>query len=234
MTNEVAVTKPQTIIATEGIAFEVLDEIKKLELITLEDISRLKSAQQFAVSNFRDVPSYRPMIIKLTSVLSDANFPTIDRKYWQCKIEAEVHFNELTRDYFKYERSLVDIEEIAYKIHEIERLLNKEIEPKELMDPNILNFDKKRLIIKKSQYEYELKILEKDIKYRIQEVIDWAFISDQLVNKCEFSTVSYQEHTVKGHILFIKKKLENSETSEMEKKQLQAQLDTFTRLNKFS
>jgi hypothetical protein len=213
-------------------AFEVVDEIKKLEIITPEEISQLKNAQAFALSNFRDVPSYRPMIVKLTSVLNDASFPTIDKKFWQCKIEAEVHFNELVRDYFKYEKSLVDLEEMSYKIQEIDSMLNKDVEPNAKLDPNLLNFDKKRLIIKKSQYEYELKLLEKDIKYRIQEVVDWAFISREIESKCEYSTSSYQEHTVKGHILFIQNKLKTSKLDAIEQKNLQAQLDTFKRLNK--
>ncbi len=221
-----------TVGKSSSAAFEVVDEIKKLEIITPEELSQLRNAQAFALSNFRDVPSYRPMIVKLTSVLNDVNFPTIDRKFWQCKIEAEVHFNELVRDYFKYEKSLVDLEEMAYKISEIDSMLLKEIEPNVKLDPNLLNFDKKRLIIKKSQYEYELKLLEKDIKYRIQEVVDWAFISKEIESKCEYSTSSYQEHTVKGHVLFIQNKLKTTTLSPEERKNLQAQLDTFNRLNK--
>lgn len=213
-------------------AFEVVDEIKKLEIITPEEITQLRNAQAFTLSNFRDVPSYRPMIVKLTSVLNDANFPTIDKKFWQCKIEAEVHFNELVRDYFKYETSLVDLEEMSYKIQEMDSILNKEIEPNVKLDPNLVNFDKKRFIIKKSQYEYEMKLLEKDIKYRIQEVVDWAFISREIESKCEYSTSSYQEHTIKGHILFIQNKLKNPAITPEERKNFQSQLDTFNRLNK--
>lgn len=215
-------------------AFEVVEVIKKLEIITPGEISQLRDAQAFTLSNFRDVPSYRPMIVKLTSVLNDAAFPTIDKKFWQCKIEAEVHFNELVRDYFKYEKSLVDIEEMQYKIIEIQSILDAVVEPNVKLDPNLLNFDKKRLIIKKSQYEYELKLLEKDIKYRIQEVVDWAFISKEIESKCEYSTSSYQEHTVKGHVLFIQNKLKSVSLSPEERKNLQSQLDTFNRLNKLS
>lgn len=219
---------------TSTTAFEVVEEMKKLVLITPDEMEKFKAAQAFALTNFRDVPSYRPMIVKLTSVLNDVNFPTVDKKYWQCKIEAEVHFNELVRDYFKYERSLVDIEELAYKINEINRMLNKEIEPSGTLDPNLLTFDMKRLSIKKSQYEYELKILEKDVKFRIQEVTDWAFISKQLAERCEHSTTSYEDHTIKGHVLFLKNMISHPKVNEEDKKVYQAQLDTFNRLNKFS
>lgn len=219
---------------TSSTAFEVVEEMKKLPLITPEEMVNFKAAQAFALTNFRDVPSYRPMIVKLTSVLNDASFPTIDKKYWQCKIEAEVHFNELVKDFFKYERSLVDIDELSYKINEIERMQNRTIQSIETLDPNLLEFDKKRLVIKKSQYEYELKILEKDVKFRIQEVTDWAFISKQLEDKCEYSTVSYQDHTIKGHVLFLKSMISKSTVPDEDKKKYQAQLDTFNRLNKFT
>jgi hypothetical protein len=222
------------IFKTSTTAFEVVEEIKKLTLITPEEMEKFNDAQAFALTNFRDVPSYRPMIVKLTSVLNDVSFPTADKKYWQCKIEAEVHFNELVRDFFKYERSLVDIEELEYKIHEIDRMLNKEVEPNANLDPNLITFDKKRLVIKKAEYEYNVKLLEKDVKYRIQEVIDWAFISEQLKSKCEHSTTSYQDHTVKGHILFLKNMIKNPKVKDEDKRMYQAQLDTFERLNKLS
>ncbi len=219
---------------TSTTAFEVVEEMKKMSLITPAEIEKFQAAQAFALSNFRDVPSYRPMIVKLTSVLNDASFPTIDKKFWQCKIEAEVHFNELVRDYYKYERSIVDIEELEYKIHEIKRMLNKEIEPNGNIDPNLLKFDQKRLIIKKSEYEYNMKLLEKDVKFRIQEVTDWALISKQLESKCEHSTTSYEDHTIKGHVLFLKNMITNPKVKDEDKKVYQSQLDTFARLNKFS
>lgn len=243
MNNEVKVTEPNviklqefqaptTITKTSETAYEVITEIKKLDLITSEEMSKFKEAQVFALESFRDVPSYRPMIVKLTSVLNDAQFPTTDTKYWQCKKEAEVHFNELTRDYFKYERSKVDINELSYKINEIDKMLSGKVTPNGEFDPFLIQFDKERLLLTKAQYEYELKLLEKDIKYRIQEVIDWAFISKQLESKCEFSTTSYQEHTIKGHILYIKSKLQDSKLTPEQKKSFQNQLNTFERLNK--
>jgi hypothetical protein len=221
---------------TSSTAFEVVNEIKKLDIITPEEIRRLKEASAFALSNFRDVPTYRPMIVKLTSVLNDANFPTIDKKYWQCKIEAEVHFNELIRNYFKYDRSLIDLRELDYKINEISSMLSRDVEPPDgkKLDPNLLKFDQERLQNTKSQYEYELKLLEKDIKYRIQEVVDWSYISEQIAGKCEFSTTNYQEHTIKGHILLLQNKIKDPKISPEEKRGYQAQLDTFSRLNKSS
>lgn len=225
-----------SVIKTSETAYEIIEEIKKLDLITPEEIARFKDAQVFALESFRDVPSYRPMIVKLTSVLNDGQFPTTDMKFWQCKKEAEVHFNELTRDYFKYERSKVDIDELTYKIQEIDGMLNtpEKYAGMEKFDPLLVSFDRKRLILKKAQYEFELKLLEKDIKYRLQEVIDWSFISKNLEAKCEFSTTNYQDHTIKGHIKFIQHRLKDPKLSPDEKKLLQSQLDTFNRLNKFS
>jgi hypothetical protein len=222
----------QSISETASTNYDVIAAIKKLDIITEEEITQFKNAQAFALSNFRDVPSYRPMIVKLVSVLNDVNFPTNDKKYWQCKSEAEVHFNELTRDYFKYKRSIIDIKEMEYKIQEIDKMIKGQLQPSQKLDPNLLMFDKERLVIQKDQYEYELKLLEKDIKYRIQEVVDWNIISKELSTKCEYSTINFQEHTVKGHILYLQQKVNDEKTPEAEKKMLKGQLDTFNRLNK--
>lgn len=230
---------PLSVTKTSETAYEIIEEIKKLDLITPEEMARFKDAQVFALESFRDVPSYRPMIVKLTSVLNDGQFPTTDMKFWQCKKEAEVHFNELTRDYFKYERSKVDIDELAYKIQEIDEMTSSggttgKYGQTMTYDPHLIGFDRKRLILKKAQYEFELKLLEKDIKYRLQEVIDWSFISKNLEAKCEFSTTNYQEHTIKGHIKYIQQRLKNPDLKPEEQKLLKSQLDTFNRLNKFS
>jgi len=170
------------------------------------------------------------MVKKVTSVLTDGNFPTVDSKYWQCKVEAEVHFNELSRGMLKYERALIDIEEIDYKIKSIDDMLFNDAPTKEKFDPELIKFDKARLVIKRKEYLFELKQLEKTLKYRIEEVTDWYKISERL--KPDMKSKTYDEHVVEAHF----RKLENNVKGAMESGDASRihsahdQLNTFKRL----
>ena len=236
MTNELSkIEVKNSVIASSNVSSNVVDEIKKLDIITPIDIQRLENAGSFILANFRDIPSYRPLIVKITSVLNDSNFPTPDMKYWQCGKEAEVHFNELTRDYFKYQRSIVDIEEMTHKINEMDKMLTGSVSlpPESKYDPALIQFDKKRLEIQRSQYEFELKLLEKDIKHRIQEVIEWNDISKKLAGDCKFSLVNYAEHyDAEGHIAWLQERLKDPKTDDKGKANYKSQLDTFIRLSR--
>lgn len=214
------------VVGTNETTNNVLNEISKLTLITPTDLKKFEEAQQFVLSTYTDVPQYRPLIVKLTSVLNDGQFPTADSKYWQCKAEAEIHFNELFRGLNKYKRALVDLKELDYKIAQYNNL-----EPNENVDPVLVSFQVERLIIKKELYEFELKQIEKNIKYRMEEITDWASISETLVDKCEFSRNSHSEHYTKSFIKQLENKVLRANNPE-EKKKLEAQLNTFKRLTK--
>jgi hypothetical protein len=221
----------EMVISTNDLTNEITDQIKSMTLITPSDIAAFKSAQAFVLSTYTDVPQYRPLMVKLTSVLNDGQFPTPDSKFWQCKAEAEVHFNEMARGISKYKKGIIDINEIDYKIRLLEESI-KEIEGKDSdVDPNLVRFDIQRLSVKREQYEFELKQLEKTIKYRMEEVSDWSSIASTLEDKCEFSTKVHGEHYAKAFIMQLEHKISKAKSSQ-EEKMLRAQLDTFKRLTK--
>lgn len=210
-----------------NLVINITNKISQLSLIDVNDIALLKNAQSFLLETYTDVPQYRPMVKKITSVLTDNNFPTTDAKYWQCKSEAEVHFNELVRAFNKYDKALVDIEEIDYKIKSIDKLLNEEQITTEKYDPELIKFDKKRLIIKKNEYMFELKQLEKNIKYRIEEVTDWHKISENLKPSLKHKT--YNEHIAEAHF----KKLESRVAMAKENQDAAAHAIALDQLNTF-
>lgn len=215
--------------AVAEISAEVLNQVSNISLITPKDIAELKKAEAFILQTYTDVRQYRPMVNKLTSVLSDGRFPTADAKFWQAKAEAEVHFNELKRDMFKYDRAKVDVDEITYKIDSITGMLEGEHEVTEQFDPNLVRFDLKRLEIKRSQYIFEMKQLEKTIKYRIEEVTDWYKIANSYESKCTYSTRDPNEHVADTHFKMLMWQVSNAETEE-EKKVFEDQLKTYKRL----
>jgi len=215
--------------AVAKISDEVMKQVSDISLITLNDVAELKKAEAFVLETYTDVRQYRPMINKLTSVISDGRFPTADAKFWQSKAEAEVHFNELKRDMFKYDRAKVDIDEITYKIDSIAGMLEGEHEVTEQFDPNLVRFDLKRLEIKRSQYVFEMKQLEKTIKYRIEEVTDWFKIASSYESKCTYSTRDPNEHVADTHFKMLMWQVQNAKTEE-ERNVFEDQLKTFKRL----
>lgn len=220
-----------TVKEVQDVTNEVFSEISGLSLITESDVKKLQEAKEFALSTYTDVPQYAPMVTKLTSILTDSSFPTSDKKYWQCKAQAEVHYNELQRAMFKYEKALVDLEEIDYKITVAEKLLEKEVTKGKAaqVDPVDLTFAIRRLQVKRKLYAFESKQLEKNVKFRIKEVTEWHTIAEGLKDKLEFDPKNHDEHYGKFHYILLESKVRDAKTPK-EKKVYQDQLDTFKRI----
>lgn len=207
----------------------ILTDFKKQQIITEKDLVALSSAKDFAIASFTDTPMYRPMVIKLASVLSDGQFPTADAKFWQCKAEAEVHFNEMVRNVYKLESLKIDLEEINYKITSLDKLLTSGVIKPDVGDPELMKFDLKRLYVKKESFEFELKLIEKNIKYRIEEVTDWCAISQNLSSQCKYDLRDKNKSMTE--VLFKKLEYEISKAqTEDAKKNLTDQLNTLKRL----
>ena len=202
--------------AVDTISGEVADKIQDCSLITPADLAKLKKAQTFLLQTYTDVRQYRPMINKITTVLSDSHFPTVDSKYWQAKNEAEVHFNELQRETFKWQRARVDLNELDYKIESIEKMLGDKLTPvdNQQYDPNLVRFDLDRLKIKRAQYEFEVKQLEKSIKYRIEEVTDWSVIAETFEVNCRYDTRNPDAHLAETKLNHLTARIEQSENDE--------------------
>lgn len=211
------------------ISDEVVGQMNKLSMITKHDIARLKEAESFLLSTYTDVRKYRPLITKLTSVLNNKNFPTVDSKYWQCKNEAEVHFNELKRSLYKYDKASVDVEEMTFKIAEMESILDKNGVNSfgQAIDINALGFDLRRMNIKKESHVFELKQMEKDLKYRIEEVTDWHKIADHLEDHCQFDCKDPDAHFADRHFKVLAMQINEAKDDESRSIYI-AQLKTFS------
>lgn len=219
--------------AVDTINGEVFNHIKDVSVILESDIEKLKKAQVFLFETYTDVRQFRPMISKLATILTSSSFPTIDSKYWQCKSEAEVHFNELQRDTLKWKRARVDINELDYKIESIQKMLSNDLTPVDgqKYDPNLIKFDLQRLLIKREEYELAVKQLEKTIKYRIEEVTDWSSISKSLQNNCKFSLRNPDEHLIESKLLLIEHNIKNAQ-DDTEKRMYEYQKDVLVNLVK--
>lgn len=153
----------------------------------IDDSTKLKlsQAKEFIVSTYIDVPMYRPLPVKMFGVLNNKDFATPESKYWQCKVEAEVHANELIREIHSLELGYIELEKINVYMDK-----NKDAQTDDRIsdyDKRLLQLDLKELNVQYSKKMFELKQLEKRIKYRIEEVSEWKIISDKLLEKHENS-----------------------------------------------
>ena len=210
--------------------FEIIDAIRNTDLLNETDAANIKKAQTFLLTSYKDVQIYNTRIAKVTSILSDGKFSTNDAKFWQCKMQAEVHFNEFVRGIYKLDRVKIDLEEIQYQIATIDNIVKSEENIKTIgMDAIKLGFDRRRLVNKLNQYVYEMKLLEKDIKQRLREINDWAEIAMEFEKGCKHSISNYDEHTYESHLKALTSLVNGAQTPE-ERKQYVDQLNTFLRL----
>jgi hypothetical protein len=96
-------------------------------------------------------------------------------------------------------------------------------------DPILLGFELERLILKKEEYLFNTKKVEKTIKYRITEITDWAKISKSLESGCSHSTKNYGEHFVESFYKTLEYEIANAKDSET-KRNFTSQLETLKKV----
>jgi hypothetical protein len=167
----------------------LVDLFSKEAIIKDTDLSNLASCKDFIVDTFLTVPMYRTLPIKLFGVLSDDKFPTPESKFWQCKVEAEVHANELVRDIHNLEDMKINLEKSEY-------ILTNSLLPKQELEQDQkikaeMEFDVRKLKVSISRQRFEYFQLQKRIKYRIEEVTEWKQISDKLTQNFDVKNSNY-------------------------------------------
>lgn len=203
-------------------AFAVVEELDKVSLITPAEVATLKNAQSFLMSTYTDVPVFRTYMDKYVGVLTNSRFPTPDAKFWQCKKEAEVQFKELLKAMLRYKALNVDIEEIKYKMKELES-------KKETAEhPFLVQCDLSRFEIKLAEIKLHIKTVEKEIKYRIVEIGDWNDISSEWEDGMSHSKKIYGQHEVESMMRYLTHEISASADKNDEKshKILESQLST--------
>lgn len=182
-------------------SLDVLNRLNKLSLVTPNEVALLKEAENFIMDCYVDVPSHRTLIQKNVGVLTDKRFKTPDAKYWQCKKEAEVQFEELFEAYISYQAVMIDIKEVLYN----QELLKQSVENEdEGIDPITATFNLERFSLKLQQLNMKMKKLEKEIKYRISEISDWFQIAEQWKPQMKHDEHSYYKHELEALVMTLK------------------------------
>lgn len=200
----------------------LVEVYNKCQLITDKEINNLVEARQFIAETFSSVPMYRPLAVKLLGVLSSKEHPSDESKLWQCKVEAEVHANELVRDMHELEKMRIDIERNDFILN---TKLGKALEQAEdeIVKAEI-GFDARKLSVIISQQKFEMLQLQKRIKYRIEEIHEWKIISQKL-EESGTKTSSYSEMIVKNLRARWEHDLADPKVSEEDKKSTRSKLN---------
>jgi hypothetical protein len=203
----------------------ILDQIESLSLVDPSMTKEFVDNKEFLLSTFSDCDSHVPMVIKLSSILSDHRYGTVDSKYFHCKDEVDVHYDQLTKDVYKIKKMHIDMDELEYKIMSLNKLLEDGVEK---LDPVLISYDIQRLKIKKEEYVYESKRIERDIRRRIREINDWAHIAKDLAPKVEHKE-NRETNVSKNFFTFLEHSIENAK-NDKEKSEFTNQLNTLKRI----
>lgn len=209
-------------------AMPLVELFAKNTVLTQDDAKKLIDSYGFMVNTHQAVAMYRPLVVKLFGVLNSSEFPTTDSRYYQCKVEAEVHSNELIKD-------LHDFQLLNIKIEKAEYLLNNVMRPKfeTCVDPiskKEIEFDIKEQNVIISNKKFDSILLQKKIKYRISEISEWKSISSQLEKAPDFKNKSHEHILLDMFKNSYSKKAMDPKTSEDEKLFIKNQLDVITHL----
>jgi hypothetical protein len=190
-------------------------------LINQKDIENLDAAKAFIVETYTSVPMYRPLVVKIMGVLSNKEHPTNESKLWQCKVEAEVHANELVRDLHDLEKIKIQIERNDYLLNKV--MVDKMASSQEEHVKAEIGFDMRQLAVTISQQKFELFQLQKRIKYRIEEVHEWKVLNDRLLN-AGTKMLPYGEMLMANYEKMWTEELKNPDITPEEKLNLQTKL----------
>lgn len=199
----------------------LVEMIAKETLIQQNDLKLLTESKGFIVDAYKSVPMYRPLVIKLFGVLNNTEFPTADSKFWQCKVEAEVHANELIKDLHDLELQKIQIDRAQFLL---KRIVKRSIEEKDAETKVEVDFDIREQRILISRKQFDMLQLQKRIKYRIEEVVQWRQISEKLIKSSEFKNINYAEMLAESLVNKWQQKIKDPAISQGDKTGLNNQI----------
>jgi len=209
----------------------ILSLLKNDKILTSNDWDDLESSTGFIKECFKSIPMYRPLPVKIFGVLNDKECPTPETKFWQCRKEAEVHADQLIEDIHNLEMIRINIDRANYAL---DKMKNEYISEKNVDRKMEIEFDLRETQVNLSKLEYRGIKLQKQIKYRIEEVHEWKKISENIKSSHNIETNSYIKQYVNNmRFNLIKKKNELSEENNKEElTMLDSQLNTFNTIIK--
>ena len=143
-----------------------LNIIEKSSILNVDDLTKIQDMKAELLNVFEKAQTFRTPTEMRIAVLDDIRHPTPDSKYWQAVREQNVMFQELVMLSYEYRKNEIEIKKLQRDLisepDDIEcELLQVEIEQKTFISKN----------------------QERTANGRIQEILEWHTIKDDLVNQ---------------------------------------------------
>lgn len=198
------------LIKTDKNEVSLIDSLSNSPILKSQDLTSFKEAKEFVLSCFTEVPMYRSLPVKIFGVLNDNDFPTAESKYWQCKVEAEVHSKQIIEDMHDLEMMNITLEKCSHVLMQLDKKYNAELNPIAKKD---IEFDIREQRVSESRLKFKLYNLQKQIKYRIEEVTEWKKITEKIAETNNISDTSYVNQYINNikHSLHVKAKEEKDD-----------------------
>ena len=185
------------------------DSLDNMELSIIKDSTILEESELTPLVKLKDelektfntVQMFRTRTEMEISVLDRLKHPTPDSRFWQSQREQNVMFQELVMLSFEYQKNLKEIE-----------LLVIEAE-KNVKNMSLINFAGSEQKIKKMKTEQDLIFIEihkkefisinqkRTAKSRLEEIINWHEIKENLEKEMRFGTDDPDDHQLASYTM---------------------------------
>lgn len=151
--------------------------IENSSILNIDDLSKIQEMKGELLDVFEKAQTFRTPTEMRISVLDDIRHPTPDSKYWQSVREQNVMFQELVMLSYEYRKNAIEIKKLQRDM---------ESEPDDL-ECELLQVEiEKKTFISKTQ--------ERTANGRIQEIIEWSMIKEDLESQLAAGVENVDKH----------------------------------------
>ena len=152
--------------------------IRKSGLLSPDNVDTVKELSDSIEHGFEVRQRFRPRFLMETSVLNDMKHPTPDAKYWQSRVERDVHFRNLVMLSYDYREKQADMKILEYEIA-CDMLNPAQVEKRE---------------IQIERMDATLLYMRKEAAERVREIQNWSEIMEALEPELKYDPDDTEAH----------------------------------------
>lgn len=207
--NELSLLSDNESVPMEVFTSDKLNIFKGLNLIKPGDLNYLQENATDFQERFIRRSFFRSEFEMRYGVLSDAEHPTIDSKYWQAIGEQSVHVQELASLGYNYKKLLADIEYNKAQIEELEYKFNQYFDAEKDFERKKIEARLKKKQVELQEKQFSLVLQQKTARERMKEIRNWTGIIAELKPLCKHGTEDWEAHHPERYIRRYGQRLQN-------------------------
>jgi len=186
-----------------------LNVLKDLDLVKPEDIDYLQEHRGEFQERFVKRAFFRSEFEMRYGVLSDAEHPTPDSKYWQAIGEQAVHVQEFISLGYEHKKLLADIEYMQAQVEELEYLYNQDFDTEKDFERKKIDARLKKKKVQIQEKQFGLILQKKTAKERMKEIKNWTRIIKELEPLVKHGLDDFEAHHAERYIKRYGQRLQN-------------------------